>query len=129
MLQGLAEGETDPAALAARAHHTLRATPEQLCDALVACAELNPFYRQLLKMSLKELQLMEEQINQQLASLLRSVIRPSIGWRKCLAWAEILANRSCHCRSLPFGAPSGLVGRRMPRTGAERRAIHQRSFA
>jgi len=63
--------ETDPAALAARAHHTLRATPEQLCDDLRACAELNPAYRQQLKMSLKELQLMEEQIDQldqQLAS-------------------------------------------------------------
>ena len=69
--KALAEGESDPAALAARAHHTLRATPEQLCDALGACAELNPVYRQLLKMSLKELQLMEEQIDQldqQLAS-------------------------------------------------------------
>ena len=68
--KALAEGESDPAALAARAHHTLHAYPEQLCDALGACAELNPVYRQLLKMSLKELQLMEEQIDQQLTSLL-----------------------------------------------------------
>ena len=33
MLQALADGETDPAALAALAAPRLRATPEQLCDA------------------------------------------------------------------------------------------------
>src|ERR1700726_19036 len=32
MLKALAEGETDPAALAALADYRLRATPEQLCD-------------------------------------------------------------------------------------------------
>src|SRR6201997_1595256 len=37
MLKALAEGETSPAALAALADHKLRATPEQLCDALGAC--------------------------------------------------------------------------------------------
>jgi hypothetical protein len=42
MLQALAEGETDPAALAALADERLRATPQQLCDALGACTELNP---------------------------------------------------------------------------------------
>jgi hypothetical protein len=36
MLKALAEGETDPAALAALADERLRATPEQLCDALGA---------------------------------------------------------------------------------------------
>jgi hypothetical protein len=33
MLQALADGETDPATLAALAAPRLRATPEQLCDA------------------------------------------------------------------------------------------------
>jgi hypothetical protein len=33
MLQALADGETDPAALATRAAPRLRATSEQLCDA------------------------------------------------------------------------------------------------
>src|SRR6516165_3332665 len=42
ILQALAEGETDPAVLATRADGRLRATPEQLCDALGACQELNP---------------------------------------------------------------------------------------
>jgi len=33
-----------------------------LCDALGACTELNPVYRRLLKMTLEELQLIEQQI-------------------------------------------------------------------
>ena len=37
MLQALADGETDPAALAALADKRLRATPEELRDALGAC--------------------------------------------------------------------------------------------
>jgi transposase len=73
MLKALAEGETDPAALAAMAHKQLRATPAQLCDALGACAELRPIYRRMLKMFLAELQLIEQQISQldqELATLL-----------------------------------------------------------
>jgi transposase len=40
MLKALADGETNPAALAALADQHLRATPEQLCDALSACTDL-----------------------------------------------------------------------------------------
>jgi transposase len=64
MLKALAEGEKDPAALAALADRRLRATAPQLCDALGACTELNGVYRRLLKMSLQELQLIEEQMKQ-----------------------------------------------------------------
>jgi transposase len=64
MLQALADGATDPAALAALANYRLRATQEQLRDALGACQELNPIYRRLLKMALEELQLIERQIGQ-----------------------------------------------------------------
>ena len=64
MLKALAEGETNPAALAALADERLRATPEQLCDALGACTELHDVYRRLLKMALEELRLIEEQIGQ-----------------------------------------------------------------
>jgi transposase len=74
MLQALAEGETNAAALAALADKNLRATPEQLCDALGACTDLNPVYRRLLKMALEELQGIEQQIgqlDQEMASLLR----------------------------------------------------------
>lgn len=73
MLRALAEGETNPATLAALADERLRATPQQLCDALGACTELNPVYRRLLKMALEELRLIEEQIgqlDQEMASLL-----------------------------------------------------------
>jgi transposase len=73
MLKALADGETNPAALAALAHQRLRATPEQLCDALGACTELKPVYRQLLKMTLEHLQILEQQIgqlDQELATLL-----------------------------------------------------------
>jgi transposase len=52
MLQALADGETDPAALAALADHRLRATPEQLRDALGACQDLHPVYRRLMKRAL-----------------------------------------------------------------------------
>ena len=73
MLKALADGETNPAALAALAHERLRATPEQLCDALGACTELKPVYRRLLKMTLEQLHLLEQQIgqlDQELATLL-----------------------------------------------------------
>ena len=73
MLKALAEGETNPATLAALADRKFRATQEQLRDALGACAELNPVYRRLLKMALEELQLIEEQIgqlDQEMATLL-----------------------------------------------------------
>jgi transposase len=62
MLKALAEGETNPAALAALADKQLRATPEQLCDALGACTDLKPVYRRLLKMMLEQLQFLEQQI-------------------------------------------------------------------
>jgi transposase len=73
MLKALAEGETNPTALAVMADKNLRATQAQLCDALDACAELKPIYRRLLKMFLEELQLIEQQISQldqELANLL-----------------------------------------------------------
>ena len=73
MLEALANGETDPTALAALAHQKLRATPAQLRDALGACRELNPVYRRLIKLALQEVQSVEQQIgqlDQEIASLL-----------------------------------------------------------
>jgi len=73
MLKALAEGETNPAALAVLADRQLRATPEQLCDALGACTDLKPVYRRLLNMILEQLQFLEKQIahlDQEMASLL-----------------------------------------------------------
>ena len=74
MLKALADGETDPAALAALADYRLRAPQEQLRDALGACQELNPVYRRLLKAAIEELDLIEKQIGQleqEMADLLR----------------------------------------------------------
>src|ERR1700736_1923872 len=42
MLKAIADGGTDPAALAALADKKLRATQAQLCDALGTCTELQP---------------------------------------------------------------------------------------
>jgi transposase len=66
----LADGETNPTALAGE---RLRATSEQLCDALGARTELEPVYRRLLKMALEQLRFLEQQIGQldrEMASLL-----------------------------------------------------------
>jgi len=80
MLQAVADGNTSPAAVAALASQRLRATPEQLCDALGACTDLHPVYRRLLHMALDELRLIEEQIrqlDQELAHLL-AVHQPAV---------------------------------------------------
>ena len=74
MLKALADGETDPAALATLGDKRLRATPVELQDALGACTELNPVYRRLIRLALDDLQLIEKQIgqlDQEMASLLR----------------------------------------------------------
>ena len=74
MLKALADGETDPAAVAALADQRLRATPAELRDALGACAEFNPVYRRLIRLALDDLQLVEQQIgrlDQEIAGLLR----------------------------------------------------------
>jgi transposase len=63
MLHALAEGETDAAHIASLADRSLRATPQQLCDALEASATMNPLYRQILKQCLERLKLLEQQID------------------------------------------------------------------
>ena len=73
MLQALADGETDPAAVASLAAPRLRATPEQLSDAFQACPTLHPVYRRLLQLTLEELRVIEDhlgQFDQQMADLL-----------------------------------------------------------
>ena len=73
MLHAVGDGETDPTALAALADSRLRATPDQLRDAFGACADLHPVYRRLVKLTLDELRLIEDQLaqlDQQMADLL-----------------------------------------------------------
>ena len=75
MLQAVADGETNPAAVAALGSQRLRATPAQLSDALGACGELDSVYRRLLAMTLDELQLIEahlQRLDEELARLLRA---------------------------------------------------------
>jgi transposase len=76
MLQALANGETNPDALAALADTRLRATPEQLRDALGACTDLHAVYRRLIKMALDDLALLETQIHQ-LDQEIAALLRPS----------------------------------------------------
>src|SRR5262249_36018425 len=64
MLHAVADGATDPGALAILADVRLPATPEQLCDARGACQDLSPVYRRLIQMALEDLQLLERQIGQ-----------------------------------------------------------------
>lgn len=64
MLLAIADGETKPTVLASLANNQLRATPEQLCDALGACTDLDLVYRRLLKMALEELHFIEQHIRQ-----------------------------------------------------------------
>jgi transposase len=73
MLQALADGETNPETLARLASRRLRATPDQLCDALGACTDLHPVYRRLLTLTLEELRVIEDhiaQLDREMASLL-----------------------------------------------------------
>jgi transposase len=72
MLHAVANGETDPAAIAALGSPRLHATPEQLCDALGASTDVHPLYRRLLAMTLTELDLLEshmQQLDEELAAL------------------------------------------------------------
>jgi transposase len=74
MLQAVADGETNPTTVAALASQRLRATPDQLCDALGACTALHPVYRRLLAMLLEEVRGIEAQIealDQEMGRLLR----------------------------------------------------------
>jgi len=72
MLQAVAEGESDPAKLASLADQRLRASAEQLRDALGASTDLKP--GRLVKMALEELGLLQtqiEELDQESAGLLR----------------------------------------------------------
>jgi transposase len=62
MLKSLAEGETDAAKIAGLATSGLRATQAQLQDALSAAATLGQLQRQILKLFLERLALLEAQI-------------------------------------------------------------------
>lgn len=62
MLKALAAGEKDSTQLAALAHPQLRATSDQLRDALHAAADLSPLHRRILGLFLTRLELIEDQM-------------------------------------------------------------------
>src|SRR5580700_8001672 len=64
ILEGLAEGETDPQVLAALAEPELRATPQQLADALAAAATMDREHRQVLQLFLERVKLIDRHIGQ-----------------------------------------------------------------
>ena len=133
MLKALADGETDPAALASLADKNLRATPAQLCDALGACTELNPVYRRLLKMFLEELQLIDQQVgqlDQEMATLLsqhqaaveRLAEVPGLGVDSA---QQIIAEVGAKAATLRFGQAPLFLGGSVPRRGRERGSIQE----
>jgi transposase len=74
ILRAIADGASDPAAVAALGSARLHATPEQLRDALGAATDLHPLYRRLLTMTLTELEVIDahlRQLDEELAALLR----------------------------------------------------------
>jgi hypothetical protein len=73
MLKALSEGERDAAKLAAMADRSLRATAEQLMDALGACAEMDAVCRRILKSYLDQVEEVDKHIEateKELSSLL-----------------------------------------------------------
>lgn len=62
ILRALAKGESDPTVLAAMAEDSLRAQPEQLADALNAAERMSQPHRQILKLFLDRLDLIERQL-------------------------------------------------------------------
>jgi transposase len=62
ILRALAAGEVDPAKLAALADRSLRATQEQLQDALSAASTMGALHRQILALFLARLDLIEQQM-------------------------------------------------------------------
>lgn len=64
MLHALAAGATDPAKLAALADPGLRATQEQLCDALAESATMGPLHRQIVKQFMERLELLERHLEE-----------------------------------------------------------------
>jgi hypothetical protein len=97
MLHAVATGETDPTAVAALGSPRLRATPEQLCDALGAATHMDPLYRRLLAMTLADLDLWSRTCGNSMRNSRRCSVcirmRCSDS-RRCLASVSIRRSRS-----------------------------------
>jgi transposase len=74
MLRAMAAGQADPRQLATLADAHLRATPEELADALQAAVTLTPLHRHILRLFLERLELIDSQLltlHQQIGQALR----------------------------------------------------------
>jgi transposase len=128
MLQAIADGETDATKVAALADSRLRATPDQLSDALGACADLHPVYRRLITMTLEDVRRIDEQIDlldREMAGLLRhhqaAVQRlaavPGLGVD---SGQQIIAEVGPHGGDIPLTQAPRLVGGGVSRRRGER---------
>ena len=75
MLQALADGENDPVQIAKLAAPGLRASQKQLADAMSAAATLSPLHRQIMKLFLQRLKLIETHMDA-LESRVAEPLRP-----------------------------------------------------
>jgi hypothetical protein len=123
MLRALADGETDPAALAALGDRRLHASQEQLCDALGAATDLKSTYRRLVGMALDEIAATRTP-HEQTGS--RDGGPAEFAPRCCSAacggtWSRSRVGSSDHCRdrrrseNISFGEASGFVDWSVPR--------------
>jgi transposase len=74
MLEAIAEGQSDPVAIAQLADPGLRASQEELADSLSAASSLSPLQRQILKLFLERLELIEGQ-KQKLEGMVAQALR------------------------------------------------------
>ena len=96
-MKALAQGASDPAAIAALAVSGLQASPAQLADALQAATSLSAVRRQILGLFLERLALIDQQretLAQSLAESLREHQAAVTHWRRRPAWAPIRRSRS-----------------------------------
>jgi len=90
MIQAPAEGETDPARIAQAADRSLRAAPEELSHARAEAATLSPLHRQILKLFLERLALIEahrDALERSWGQSLRQHPATLARWAEVPAWA------------------------------------------
>ena len=96
-LEAMSKGESDLGKLSAMvSSQNLRATPDQLQDALQGAKQLSEPHRQVLGLFLARLKLIEEQIealNSNLGQSLRQYTMPWSAWPRCQAWVSIRRSR------------------------------------
>jgi transposase len=115
MLRALAQGEADPARIAALALGGIRATPEQLRDGLRGAAQLIPLRRQILRLFLERLDLVDRQM-EELEQSLAGQLRPHADAVTRLAAVPGLGADSAHQivaeigpQAAPFHSPGQLA--------------------